>query len=220
VGIIKRTILTYFSLGFSKVLILTLFLTTYLENEGLMWVEAQQVTKQALSNRLRNLPAELFAQMFEQVVKRQNQQAAHVAVPEAWSTVNSRFACVWLADGSTLEGLVKKYRSNPCQHRVRLVSVLWGQTWHTYLTNVLDPTELSPQQVCDLYCRRWRIEDAFLLTKRLLGLAYLWVGGSNGIQIQLYATWIFSAVLMDLCSQVAVALRQQERTHFCRDGVS
>jgi Transposase DDE domain len=104
--------------------------------------------------------------------------------------------------------------------RVRLVSVLWGQTWHTYLTNVLDPTELSPQQVCDLYCRRWRIEDAFLLTKRLLGLAYLWVGGSNGIQIQLYATWIFSAVLMDLCSQVAVALRQQERTLFCRDGVS
>jgi hypothetical protein len=36
----------------------------------------------------------------------------------------------------------------------------------------------------------------------------LWVGGSNGIQIQLYATWIFYALLMDLCSQVAVALRQ------------
>lgn len=27
----------------------------------------------------------------------------------------------------------------------------------------------------------WRIEDAFLLTKRLLGLSYLWVGGSNGV---------------------------------------
>lgn len=34
-----------------------------LEQEGLMWVEAQSVSKQALSNRLRTLPAELFAQL-------------------------------------------------------------------------------------------------------------------------------------------------------------
>jgi hypothetical protein len=47
-----------------------------------------------------------------------------------------------------------------------------------------------------------------LLTKRLLGLAYLWVAGSNGVQIQIYATWIFYLVLIDLCSEVAVALRQ------------
>jgi hypothetical protein len=59
-----------------------------------------------------------------------------------------------------------------------------------------------------LYRRRWQIEEAFLLTKRLLGLAYLWVGGSNGVQIQIFATLIFFAVLNDLCSQVAVALNQ------------
>lgn len=53
-----------------------------------------------------------------------------------------------------------------------------------------------------------RLVDAFLLTKRLLGLAYLWVGGRNGVQIQLYATWIFYAVLNDLCTEVAVALQQ------------
>jgi len=46
------------------------------------------------------------------------------------------------------------------------------------------------------------------LSKRLLGLAYLWVGGTNGVQIQIFATWIFYAVLNDLCSQVAVALNQ------------
>lgn len=67
---------------------------------------------------------------------------------------------------------------------------------------------MSAQQVCDLYAQRWRIEEAFLRTKRLLGLAYLWVGGSHGVQIQLYATWIFYAVLMDICAQVAVVLRQ------------
>lgn len=100
------------------------------------------------------------------------------------------------------------YRSNPCRYPLRRVSVLWGTTWHTYLTNVLDPDLLSAQQVCDLYRQRWRIEEAFLLTKRLLGLAYLWVGGSNGVQIQLYATWIFYAVLNDLCAQVADALHQ------------
>lgn len=31
-----------------------------------------------------------------------------------------------------------QYRSNPCNHPVRLVSVLWGSTWYTYVTNVLD----------------------------------------------------------------------------------
>jgi hypothetical protein len=101
-----------------------------------------------------------------------------------------------------------QYRSHPCRHPVRMVSVLWGTTWYRYLTNVLDPEQLSAQQVCDLYRRRWRIEDAFCLTKRLLGLAYVWVGDPNGVQLQIVATWIFYAVLNDLCAQVAVALQQ------------
>lgn len=101
-----------------------------------------------------------------------------------------------------------EYRSNPCQHQVRLVSVLWGSTWYNYLTNVLDPQILSAQQVCELYRHRWRVEDAFLLTKRLLGLAYIWVGDTNGVQIQILATWIFYAVLNQLCIDVAVALNQ------------
>ena len=100
------------------------------------------------------------------------------------------------------------YRSNPCHHQVRLVSVLWGKTWYYYLTNVTDAQKLSARQVCELYRRRWRVEEAFSLTKRLLGLAYLWVGGSNGVEIQLYATWIFYAVLNDLCSSVALELGQ------------
>jgi hypothetical protein len=98
------------------------------------------------------------------------------------------------------------HHTNPCRHPMRLVSVLWGTTWHHYLTNVLDPKQLSAQQVCELYRQRWRIEDAFNLTKRLLGLSYLWVGGSNGVQLQLYATWMFYAVLTDLCADVAIAV--------------
>ena len=116
--------------------------------------------------------------------------------------------------------VVQRLSSSPCyrdeimtmglnrHHPVRLVSVLWGQTWYRYLTHVLDPEVLSARQVCDLYRRRWRIEEAFLLTKRLLGWAYLWVGGTNGIKIQIYATWTFYAVLNDLCAEVAWALNQ------------
>lgn len=98
------------------------------------------------------------------------------------------------------------YRSNPCEHPVRLVSVLWGTTWYRYLTNVLDDKKLSAREVCAVYRQRWRVEDAFLLTKRLLGLSYLWVGSRNGVEIQVYATWLFYAVLVSLCAEVAAAL--------------
>ncbi len=101
-----------------------------------------------------------------------------------------------------------KYRSNPCKHRVRLVEVLWGQTWYRYLTNVLDPEVLSPRDVCELYRRRWRVEDAFKFTKRVLDLAYLWSGSRNAVQLQVYATLIFYGVLLEVCQDVASQLGQ------------
>jgi Transposase DDE domain len=101
---------------------------------------------------------------------------------------------------------VGQYRSNPCVHPLRMVSVLWQGTWYRYLTNVLDPQALSPRQVCELYRRRWRIEDAFALTKRLLDLAYVWTGSSNAVQLQIYATLMFYAVLLTICQQVAQVL--------------
>jgi hypothetical protein len=99
-----------------------------------------------------------------------------------------------------------QYRANPCRHPLRLVSVLWQGAWYRYLTNVLEPQALSARQVCELYRRRWRIEDAFALTKRLLDLAYVWTGSQNGVQLQIYATLMFYAVLVTLCQQVARAL--------------
>ena len=98
------------------------------------------------------------------------------------------------------------YRSNPCTHPLRMVSVLWQGTWYRYLTNVLEPQQLSARQVCERYRRRWRIEDAFALTKRVLDLAYLWTGSPNAVQVQIYATLIFYAVLLTICQQVAEVL--------------
>ena len=100
-----------------------------------------------------------------------------------------------------------KYRANPSTHPVRLIEVYLGGTWRCYVTNVLDPQRLSVVEVVALYDYRWRIETAFLLVKRLLDLAYLWVGSLNGVQLQVWATWLFYAVLIDLCDAVAEVLQ-------------
>jgi Transposase DDE domain len=86
---------------------------------------------------------------------------------------------------------------------LRLVEIKSGKTWHSYLTSVLDPIILPPYVVADLYSRRWRIEEAFNTVKRLLGLSYLWTGSINGIKLQLWGTWLFYAVLVDLGDAIA-----------------
>lgn len=165
-----------------------------LKVEGLLWIEPISVSKQALCKRLRELPASLFADVFEQVMERMRLSASVQSIPENWQGAAQNFPAIWIADGSTLEELRKKlkglsecgtvlggkmmmlveafthnpvatwyeedakaYRSNPCKYKVRLVSVLWGKSWYYYLTNVMEPTLLSPQQICELYRIRWRI---------------------------------------------------------------
>lgn len=285
--------------------------------EGLWDFGRFEVTRQALSQRLRAIPAAVFAQLYEESLAHLRQKQEAEAAPEAKSLAG-RFTALWAADGSTLEAMRRRikelrdapnsplggkmltvvdlftrrpqwtwyttqelandksfcaqllealpvgglvvldlgwfsfqffdaltetgkyfvtrqrektayrvvevlgegaqwrdeiielglYRANPCRHQVRQVSVLWGTTWHRYLTNVREQERLSPCEVAQLYRQRWRIEEAFLQTKRLLGLSYLWVGDRNGVEIQLYATWLFYAVLSDLCGEVAEALGQ------------
>ncbi len=87
--------------------------------------------------------------------------------------------------------------------KLRLVEVRFGRLWYRYLTSVLDPTVLPPFVVADIYRRRWRIEEAFNTVKRLLNLSYLWTGSLNGIQLQIWATWLFYAILVDLGDAVA-----------------
>jgi hypothetical protein len=89
---------------------------------------------------------------------------------------------------------------------LRLIEVRYKTQWYRYITSVLDPTTLSAAEVVDLYRRRWRIEESFLFVKRILGLAYLWVGSENGVLLQVWATWLFYAVLLDLGDAVAEEL--------------
>lgn len=99
------------------------------------------------------------------------------------------------------------YKGNgQCQQPMRLLEVFVNGRWHRYLTNVLDPKELSSVEVVVLYDARWSIETSFLLIKRLLDLSYLWVGSLNGVKLQVFATFLFYAILLDLCDDVAEQL--------------
>jgi hypothetical protein len=91
---------------------------------------------------------------------------------------------------------------------VRLVEVLYGKTWYRYLSNELDAERLPIAYLVTLYWQRWRIEDAYAIVKRLLGLAYFWCGAQNAVEIQVWATWLLYAVLVDLTDSVAEALNQ------------
>ena len=91
---------------------------------------------------------------------------------------------------------------------LRLVQVRYRGKWYRYLTNELDAPTLPTAYVVALYWQRWRIEDAYALAKRLLGLAYVWCGTDNAIQLQLWATWLLYAVLLDMVDAIADRLHQ------------
>jgi hypothetical protein len=293
-------------------------LARVLAREPLLWAPPRRVSQQALSKRLRELPAALFGEVLRGVLPQLLARAAARArpLPAPVAGALGRFERVWVADATTLEAVFRRvgalretsatvlggkllavldlpsklpvhlwydedpaanekgfldrlraalpagtllvldrgfyafpffdwltehgsffltraraltaftvqqvlletptardrivrlgqYRSNPCAHPVRLIEVRVGAGWHGYLTNVLDPARLSAADAADLYARRWRIEEAFLLVKRLLGLAYLWTGAVNGIALQAWATWLLYAVLVDLSDAVAEEL--------------
>lgn len=94
-----------------------------------------------------------------------------------------------------------------CRYPLRLVEMRFGRHWYRYLTSVVEPTVLPAERVADLYRRRWRIEEAFLIVKRVLNLSYLWTGSENGVLLQVWSTWLFFAVLVDLGDAVAEELR-------------
>jgi Transposase DDE domain len=295
-------------------------LLALLAREGLLWVPRLRVSQAALNERLRSLPADLFAELFATLAPtfRARAAARRRPHPPALARALAWAERVWVLDGTTLEALFKKvgllrdrpgqalggtllavadlashqpahlwydpdpaaneqrfldrvkavlepgtlllfdlgfcnyawfdwltghrawfltrarakvafdvvrvlrasptvrdrlvrlgYDARSCTaHPVRLVEVQYRGRWYRYLTNVLDPARLAAADVVDLYARRWRIEDAFLVVKRLLGLSYLWSGAANAIALQCWATWLLYAALIDLCDAVTEELHR------------
>ena len=290
-----------------------------LNEEGMLWTSPTPVSQQAMSDRLRTLPAVLFERILLDVLPQMQQrwQARQRPLPPAVARAQRHFTALVALDGSTLDGLLRKvgllregegpvlagrmaglvdiashlprrlwyeedsqahdqrfwervltavergmlvlfdlgftnyalfdqltergvsfitrakqnmaYRTarvvqatsqrhdllvwvgsagKECQHLLRLVEVQHAGRWYRYLTNVLDPQVLPAEDVVALYGHRWRIEEAFHVVKRLLGLAYFWVGSINGVKLQVWATWLLYAVLVDLTDAVAERLAQ------------
>lgn len=289
-------------------------LVTMLEQEQLLWVPPTPVSQQALSLRLRTLPASLFAAVFATVLPTLTARTAARGRPQpaVLTRLARHYPRAWAVDGTTLEALFKKVgllRDEPgrvgggvllaaldlatklpvqlwldpdphanekrflpqlkaallpgtlivvdrgfyqfdffdhlvergcalvtraravaavetvtvlhtsptardrvirlgrgdtrCRPPMRLVEVHVGGRWRAYLTSVLDPQVLPMADVVALYGLRWRIEDTFGLTKRLLGVSYLWSGAANAVALQVWATWLLYAVLVDLSDAVA-----------------
>jgi hypothetical protein len=113
-----------------------------------------------------------------------------------------------LVDTAQVQDLLGWIGQDVTRQQVRLVKVLVGGQWFAYLTNELDARRLPAPELVALYRHRWQIEEAYATVKRLLGLAYFWVGSQNGVQLQLWATWLLYAVLVDLTDAVAEVLEQ------------
>jgi hypothetical protein len=113
-----------------------------------------------------------------------------------------------LRQSGTVHDAVVWIGSGADRQQVRLIAVFYRNTWCRYLTNELDPQALPVLYAVALYWQRWRIEDAFNAVKRLLGLAYFWTGSENGVAVQVWATWLLYAVLIDLPDAVAARLDQ------------
>lgn len=88
-----------------------------------------------------------------------------------------------------------KYRADKAAHAVRLVTFTVGQTHFRYITNVLDPQQLSLHDIAVLYARRWDIELAFKMVKRHLQLHLLWSAKETIILQQVWAVLILSQIL-------------------------
>ncbi len=59
-----------------------------------------------------------------------------------------------------------------------------------FVTNVLDPEEMSAEQVCETYRRRWTIESLYKKLKQNFPLKYFLGDNVNAIEIQIWVTMI------------------------------
>jgi hypothetical protein len=103
-------------------------------------------------------------------------------------------AIVWLG----------RYRADRAKYPVRLVQFYHRGQWHRYLTNVLDPRQLSLADVARLYARRWDIELAFCLLKEHLQVSQLWSAKWEVVQVQIWAGLLLAQVFHGLQVQLAV----------------
>lgn len=108
-------------------------------------------------------------------------------------------------EGDLFDGIIwlGKYRADRAAHAVRLITFTMNGTHYRYLTNVLDPQQLSLHDIAVLYARRWDIELAFKMVKRHLNLHLIWSGKPTVILQQLWAVLIIAQLLHAVQLEIA-----------------
>ena len=142
--------------------------------------------------------------MFDRLTERDVAFVSRLKTNSVYSVRETLAASAHLRDEIVRLGKGKSVAALP----MRVISLTNNGRTFRYVTNVTDPTQLPASYAAALYAQRWRIEEAFAVVKRLLGLAYVWAGSVNGIHVQLWATWLLYAVLVDLTDAGADALRK------------
>jgi hypothetical protein len=80
-----------------------------LKRQGMLWTEAKPVSQQAVSERLRTFPAELFYRVLMDILPEMHQrwQERQRPLSKAIAWALERFPEVWVLDGSTLDALLR-----------------------------------------------------------------------------------------------------------------
>jgi len=94
-------------------------------------------------------------------------------------------------------------RADRAKHAVRLVQFYHHGRLHRYLTNVLDPQQLSLAEVARLYARRWDIELAFGVLKEHLQVSQVWSAKWEVVQVQLWCGLLLAQLFHGLQVQLA-----------------
>jgi Transposase DDE domain len=127
-------------------------------------------------------------------VSRLREKTSYELVHVFWRFEGNIDALVWLG----------AYRADRAGRLVRMVRYWDGKLLHTYITNVLDPHQLSLKEIAQLYGRRWDIELAFLLIKEYLGLHHWWSSRRELIKQQCLAILIVAQQIQKMRMQMAI----------------
>ena len=108
-------------------------------------------------------------------------------------------------DATTFDGLVwlgadRAARAAPA---VRLVQFQVRQPRYRYVTNGLEPPQLSQREIAAVHARRGDLERAFQTSKPHLGLHLLWSAKPVVIQQQVWAVLIIAQLRPDLRLEIA-----------------
>jgi Transposase DDE domain len=127
-------------------------------------------------------------------VSRLREKTSYELVHFFWRFEGNLDALIWLG----------AHRADRAGKMVRLVRFWDGEQLHSYITNVLDPRQLSIKAIAQLYARRWDIELAFLLLKQYLGLHQWWSSHPVLMQQQCLALILVAQRLQHLRMQMAL----------------